>query len=149
MAIIGAPLFYLVLAALYDRRRSSEVENGGHRPPLQDLFLRWDLWLFGLITLVPSMVWYWHAHRIAERFYPHHFFGAGGFQIMGFAWYWQLLRQTAFSSLTLVLFTLAIIGAMVAPRGRFTRLFHWWLAAMLLFVFFVGYGNRHQWYQLP
>jgi hypothetical protein len=34
-------------------------------------------------------------------------------------------------------------------RGKFTRLFHWWFAAMVLFVFFVGWGNRHQWYQLP
>jgi hypothetical protein len=68
---------------------------------------------------------------------------------MGPAWYWQLVRQTAFSSLTLVLFTLAIIGAIIAPRGRLTRLFHWWFVAMLLFIFFVGYGNRHQWYQLP
>src|SRR5205085_8112592 len=81
--------------------------------------------------------------------YPHHFFGAGGFQIMNAAWYWEILRQTAFSTLTLVLFTLAIIGAIVARRGRFTRVFHWWLAAMLLFIVVVGYGNRHQWYQLP
>ncbi len=68
---------------------------------------------------------------------------------MNAAWYGQLVRQTAFSSLTLTLFTLAIIGAIIAPRGKLTRLFHWWLAAMLLFIFFVGYGNRHQWYQLP
>jgi hypothetical protein len=148
-AIIGAPLFYLTVAAVYDRRNSSGEEDGGHRPPLQGLLARWELWLFAAITLIPSAIWYWHAHRIAERFYPHHFFGAGGFQIMNLAWYWQIIRQTAFSSLTLVLFTLALIGAVVAPRGKFSRLFHWWLAAMLLFIVLVGYGNRHQWYQLP
>ena len=134
-AIVGAPLLCLAL-----RRK-----NGGHRPPLQ----RWELWFFAAVTLIPSALWYWHAHRIAEQFYPNHFFGAGGFQIMGLGWYWEIVRQTAFSSLTLVLFTLAIIGAIVAPRGESARLFHWWLGAMLLFVFFVGYGNRHQWYQLP
>ena len=163
MAIIGAPLLYLVVAAVYDRRtvaaslrrgdagdtatqrRGYSDVIGGHRPPLQ----RWELWVFTAITLVPSAVWYWHAHQIAERFYPHHFFGAGGFQIMSAEWYWGIVRQTAFSSLSLVLFTFAVIGAIVAPRGKFSRLFHWWLAAMLLFIFFVGYGNRHQWYQLP
>jgi len=145
MAVVGAPLFYLAVAAVYDRRKSSDAEDGGHRPPLQ----RWEIWFFAAVVLVPSAVWYWHAYRIAERFYPHHFFGAGGFQIMTLAWYWGIVRQTAFSSLTLVLFALAIFGALIGPRGKFVRLFHWWFAAMLLFVFFVGYGNRHQWYQLP
>jgi len=35
MAIIGASLFYLAVAAVYDRRKSSDGEDGGHRPPLQ------------------------------------------------------------------------------------------------------------------
>jgi 4-amino-4-deoxy-L-arabinose transferase-like glycosyltransferase len=145
MAIVGAPLLYLSVAAASDRRGSAETEDGGQRPPLQ----RWELWFFAAVVLLPPAAWYWHAHRIAERFYPHHFFGAGGFQIMNVAWYWQLVRQTVFSSLSLTLFVLAIFGAVIAPRGKNTRLFHWWLGAMLLFVVFVGYGNRHQWYQLP
>ena len=111
--------------------------------------LRWELWFFAVVALVPSAIWYWHAHRIAQEFYPHHFFGAGGFRIMSLAWYWEILRQTVFSSLTLVFFVLALLGAVVAPRGKYSRLFHWWLGAMLLFVFVAGYGNRHQWYQLP
>jgi len=144
-AIIGAPLFYL---ALLKSSRGKFTDGQEHVPPTS-LFARWELWFFAAITLIPSAIWYWHAHRIAERFYPHHFFGAGGFQIMSVAWYWQVLRQTAFSSLTLTLFALALIGALLAPRGKTTRLFHWWLAATLLFILFVGYGNRHQWYQLP
>jgi len=130
-AIIGAPLLYLAVAR--DRK----------------MFLRWELWFFAAIALIPSAIWYWHAHRIAERFYPYHFFGAGGFQIMNAGWYWGIVRQKVFSSLSLVLSAFAIIGAIVAPRGKFSRLFHWWLGAMLLFVLVVGYGNRHQWYQLP
>ena len=148
-AIVGAPLFYLALSqgtAVY----KPPIKNGGLETAAPwKRIVRWELWFFAAITLVPSAIWYWHAHRIAERFYPHHFFGAGGFQIMSFAWYWQILRQTAFSSLTLSLFALALIGALLAPRGKTTRLFHWWLAATVLFIFFVGYGNRHQWYQLP
>ena len=34
-------------------------------------------------------------------------------------------------------------------RSRYSRLFHWWLAAMIVFIIIVGYGNRHRWYQLP
>jgi 4-amino-4-deoxy-L-arabinose transferase-like glycosyltransferase len=148
-AIVGAPLLYLAVnqgAAVYKPPIDGGLETAA---PWKRIVARWELWFFAGVTLVPAGFWYWHAHRIAERFYPHHFFGAGGFQIMSFAWYWHLLRQTAFSSLTLLLFVLAILGALVAPRGKFSPLFHWWLAATVLFIFFVGYGNRHQWYQLP
>jgi 4-amino-4-deoxy-L-arabinose transferase-like glycosyltransferase len=134
-ALIGAPLLCLA------------VRCG--RFSWRDILARWELWLFAAITLIPSALWYWHAHRIAEQFYPYHFFGGGGFRIMSASWYGKIAQQTALSSLTLPLFALAIVGLFVAPRGKYARLFHWWLGAMLVFVFFVGWGNRHQWYQLP
>src|SRR5438270_7803992 len=105
------------------------------------LFLAWQkwrwnflrqasLWLFAAIVILPSFIWYWHAHQIAERFYPHHFFGTGGIQIENFSWYWNILSRTAASSLTPILSVLAIAGLFVAPRGKYTRVCHWWLAAM-------------------
>lgn len=157
-AVVGVPLLYLAVTAPNAFGAGEKaVESfgqtqGGLRPPLQDLLKRltsWELWLFGVVVLVPSAIWYWHAHRIAEAFYPYHFFGGGGFRIMDGAWYWKIAKQTALSSLTPVLFTLAALGAFVAPRGKYTRIFHWWLATMVAFIFFVGWGNRHQWYQLP
>ncbi len=131
-AIIGAPLLFLV----WQKWRWN--------------FLRQRvLWLFAAITILPSLAWYWHAHQIAERYYPHHFFGAGGFRIEDFAWYWKIARLTATSSLTPILSIIAVIGLFVAPRGKQAYFFHWWLAAMILFIIIVGYGNRHPWYQLP
>jgi Dolichyl-phosphate-mannose-protein mannosyltransferase len=168
-AVIGVPLLYLAVAAVYDRRTSSGQGGALSKPPSDDdksedggleaaapwtdvlkrVLTSWELWLFALITLVPSAVWYWHAHWVAETFYPHHFFGGGGSRIMHAGWYWKIAEQTVLSSLTPVLFTLAVLGAFVAPRGKYTRIFHWWLGAMGVFIFFVGWGNRHQWYQLP
>ena len=162
-AVIGAPLLYLAVAAVYDRRRLAHQGGALSKPPSiktapnafgaapwsRNVLARWELWFFAAVTLIPSAIWYWHAHWIAENFYPYHFFGGGGFRIMNGAWYWKIAQQTVFSSLGPVLLALAVIGAFVAPRGKFTRLFHWWLAAMVVFVFFVGWGNRHQWYQLP
>jgi 4-amino-4-deoxy-L-arabinose transferase-like glycosyltransferase len=124
------------------------------------LFLAWEkwrwnfvrqpaLWLFAVVALLPSAIWYWHAHEIALRCYPHHFFGAGGIQIENFAWYLKIARLTVTSTLTPLLFIAAVIGLFAGPRRRHARLFHWWLIAMLLFIVIVGYGNRHQWYQLP
>src|SRR5947207_4861290 len=131
-AIIGAPFLFLV----WQKWRWNFVR----RP---------SLWLFATITILPSIAWYWHAYQIAEKFYPHHFFGAGGIQIENFSWYWKIMRLTGISSLTPVLSILATLGLFVAPREKYTRAFHWWLAAMVLFIVVVGYGNRHQWYQLP
>ncbi len=155
--VIFAPLAYLAVAAVCDRRRNKErrfskpprrsrdrhsLNFGAHRAPLQLIAL-------AAIALLPSAIWYWHAYQIAQRFYPHHFFGAGGIRIESFSWYWHVARQTAVSSLTPVLAIMALMGLFVAPRGKYGRLFDWWLAAMVLFVVVLGYGNRHRWYQLP
>src|SRR5213075_211030 len=66
-----------------------------------------------------------------------------------FSWYWKIVRLTAISSLTPILSVFALAGLFVAPRGKYTGVFHWWLAATILFIIVVGYGNRHPWYQLP
>jgi 4-amino-4-deoxy-L-arabinose transferase-like glycosyltransferase len=116
---------------------------------------RWDfvrqpaLWLFTVVALLPSAVWYWHAHEVAETFYPHHFFGAGGIQIENVSWYAKIARQIITSTLTPLLFLAAVIGSFAARRRKHAGLLYGWLAAMILFIIFVGYGNRHQWYQLP
>lgn len=131
-AVIGAPVLFL---AWGEWRR-----NFLKRPAL---------WLFAAITLLPSVAWYWHAHFIAQRFYPHHLFGEGGLRIESFSWYWDIARETATSSLTPILSIMALIGLLAAPRSKYSGLFYWWLAGMLLFIVVVGYGNRHRWYQLP
>jgi 4-amino-4-deoxy-L-arabinose transferase-like glycosyltransferase len=131
-AIIGAPLACLAL----QRFRYS-------------VFRRLDLWIFAAIVLVPSAVWYWHAYQIATQFYPYHFFGAGGIRIMHASWYSKIAREIATSTLTPIVLLLAIFGAFVARSTMRARFFYWWLVAMILFIIVVGYGNRHQWYQLP
>ena len=112
-------------------------------------FRRPSLWSFAAIALLPSAIWYWHAYLIAQQFYPHHFFGAGGVRIMSVAWYWGILKLTAVASLTLLLVALGILGAIVARSTTSARIFYWWLGPMVIFMIAVGYGNRHPWYQLP
>jgi hypothetical protein len=145
--VIVAPLVCLAVAegAGLSPRGGDHVQGGrGQRPRLQFVF-------FAAIALLPSAIWYWHAHQIAQKFYPHHFFGAGGIRIESLPWYWHIAQQTLVSSLTPVLSVMALVGLFV-PQSRdrrYSRLFHWWLAAMIVFIIIVGYGNRHLWYQLP
>ena len=151
--VIGAPIACLGVAAVCDRRFREIF--GAHRAPLQ-------LLAFAAIALIPSAIWYGHAYQIALQFYPHHFFGAGGVQIMAIGWYLKIAELIVTSTLTPLLFVLGVGGAFVTricperqsnesiPRPRdAARLFHWWLAGMIFFIIIVGYGNRHQWYQLP
>ena len=145
--VILAPLMYLAVAeggGLGSGGRSEAEGDRGQRPRLQ-------LILFAAIALAPSAIWYWHAHRIAQQYYPHHFFGAGGIRIESFSWYWHIAQQTFASSLTPLLSVMALVGLFVRQSRdrRYSRLFHWWLAAVIVFIVVVGYGNRHRWYQLP
>lgn len=136
-AIIGAPLAAMIVAAISNRR------GDGRRPTLQNLAL------FAAITLVPAAIWYWHAYQISVAYYPHHFFGAGGIKIMPFAWYWQIAKELPSLTLTPVVFVLTVAGLYASRRKLEVRPFYWWLAAMVLSVIVIGYGNRHPWYRLP
>lgn len=155
--VIAAPILYLTVAAVYDRRRDRErrfpkstgrsrdrpsLSFGAHRTPLQ-------LAAFAAIVVLPAVVWYWHAYQIAQKFYPFHFFGEGGIRIESANWYFDIVSRLFTSSLTPLLSILALIGLFFVPRETFARVFHWWLFAMILFIVAVGYGNRHPWYQLP
>lgn len=133
-AVIGAPMACVAL------------ERCGRRA-----LTRPAMWLFGVLVLAPSVAWYLHAADIANRFYPHHFFGAGGVRLMPIRWYGKIAARMIASDVTAVPLVLATAGLFLARRYVAPRsfLFHWWLAAMILFVIVVGYGNRHSWYQLP
>lgn len=152
--VIFAPIAYILVGRLCQTPGVSQK-----RPTIYRAIA-----LFAAISLLPSAIWYWHAYQIAERFYPHHLFGAGGIRIESFPWYWGIARQTVTSGLTPVLVIMAIIGLFIPPRSKparsasdaggalqaeYSLLFHWWLAGMILFIIVVGYGNRHPWYQLP
>ena len=116
-------------------------------------FQRFSVWLFAGIALVPAAIWYWHAYQISLAFYPYHFFGAGGVKIMPPGWYWKIAKEIPLLTLTPVLFGLFVVGLFTTWRNeeqcRAAQPFYWWLAAMILFIIAVGYGNRHPWYRLP
>jgi hypothetical protein len=157
--VIAAPLLYLLTTrstlsgslqgeAICRSPQQRAKTAAPWEPSQTGLSASW-LMAFAAIAILPSVAWYWHAYQVSQEFYPHHFFGAGGVRLENFYWYWNIARQIAVWSLTPVLAILALIGLFAAPRGRYGRLFDWWLVAMIFFVVLVGYGNRHRWYQLP
>jgi hypothetical protein len=57
-------------------------------------------------------------------------------------------RRLSTANLTPVV-AAAMVGGLFVPAGKYGRVFHWWLAALIAFVIIAGHGNRHPWYQLP
>jgi hypothetical protein len=144
--VIIAPLVYLAVVAFSGRQNSRKGDLqiapavletaapcvGAWRAPLKFV-------LFTAIALLPSAIWYSHAYEVAQKFYPHHSFGAGGIRIESFSWYGHIGQQTLISSLTPALSVMALVGLFVphSRDRRYSRLFHWWLAAMIVFVIVV------------
>jgi 4-amino-4-deoxy-L-arabinose transferase-like glycosyltransferase len=112
-------------------------------------FRNFKIWLFAAIALLPAAFWYCYSYQISLKFYPYHFFGAGGVRTVSASDYWRIARWIFTSTLTPVLFLLGGVGTFVGKFNARARLFYWWLGSMILFFVVVGYGNRHQWYQLP
>jgi 4-amino-4-deoxy-L-arabinose transferase-like glycosyltransferase len=138
--LIVAPLLCLIVAAVYDSRWRERFD--AYKAPLQ-------LTTFVAVTILPSAIWYWHAYEISVQFYPHHFFGAGGVKIMSLPWYLKIGKEIVTSELTPILCMLGTAGLLLTRSTSRALSFHWWLAAMILFIVVVGYGNRHPWYRLP
>jgi len=148
--LIGAPL-----ACLAFQRFSI--------PPLRlgAAFRNLSLWSFGALALLPSALWYGHAYQIALQFYPHHFFGAGGVQIMSAAWYLKIVKEIVTSTLTPFVFVLGSVGVLVTkPALSVSRMGRSRGRGTLRECSLVARGNdfvhrhrwlrnRHQWYQLP
>lgn len=108
-----------------------------------------QLYGWAAIALLPCLAWYWHAHRISETFYPYHFFGGGGVRIMPIGWYAKIAFKLSTSTLTPVLATAGLLGWWMTRRNKDASPFLSWFMGMAVFVVLVGWGNRHEWYQLP
>ena len=107
--VIVAPLVYLAVVEggdLGSGERSDTEGSRGRRPRLQVI-------LFAAIALLPSAIWHWHAHQIAQQYYPHHFFGAGGIRIEIFLLVLAHCTTDFASSLTPLLSVMALVGLFV------------------------------------
>ena len=116
------------------------------------------LWLFGAITLLPSCLWYWHAHSLYVTY--HNTFGILGAGYSKLAT-WDILSDPAFYVRTMThvakfeltpLVSLAFLYGLLRPsefRPRY--LLHVWCGAVLFYVLVVATGVSigEEWYLLP
>jgi 4-amino-4-deoxy-L-arabinose transferase-like glycosyltransferase len=130
--LIGVPLLYLAW------------EKYGAR-----VLRRKELWAFAALCLIPPIAWYVHSWLVSVGYYPHQHAAEqpGVIDVQG---YGAIVERTATSSLTPLAAAGMLAGIFFPPDGKSGRLFHWWLAAVVFYIFVAGNLNyRHAWYQLP
>jgi 4-amino-4-deoxy-L-arabinose transferase-like glycosyltransferase len=108
------------------------------------------LWVFAIVTMVPPVLWYYHAYQLSTLNPPYHMFGD---KSIGFArgiGYWRILQRTMMEGLSLPIAATVLAGVILAIVRRVGLLFLFWLFGIMLFVIFAGRGNAaHAWYRLP
>ncbi len=134
--------------------------------PLLVLFLaRWGrsapkrpaFWLYGLLVLLPPVLWYAHAHDLYSAYGNTFGVVSGGYgklstlALLARRVFWaRIAGRTALYLLTPAVAVLWAVGLTLRPPGPAGRLFHVWTAALLVYVVLVGRGNFEMGhYQLP
>jgi len=108
------------------------------------------LWIFGAVTLVFPVAWYYHARQLAAGYPPHHLAGEGVLELTTPDRYVDIASRIVTTELTPLVAAAMLIGMLLPTRGRLGRLFHYWLAAVLPLFVLAGAGHwLHPWYQLP
>ncbi|HEY2989184.1 MAG TPA: glycosyltransferase family 39 protein [Candidatus Binatia bacterium] len=129
--ILGLPLLYMA----WERHGT-----GVWRQP--------KVWAFAALALIFPAAWYAHAYLITLSYPPHQFAGSDGIALAEPSFYAFIARRLATSSLTPLVTAGMLTGLFLPVTGKYGRVFHWWLAAICLFIVVAGNGNRHPWYQL-
>jgi dolichyl-phosphate-mannose-protein mannosyltransferase len=130
--IIGLPLLYMV----WERYGGKFLWNKA-------------VWAYAALSLACPLAWYLHAYVISISYYPYHMFGEGLLHLVTADQYLAIVQQTALSGLTPLVAVLLLVGLFVPSHLPFGWLFHWWLAAHVIFIIAAGEGHaRHEWYGL-
>jgi len=117
-----------------------------------------SLWLFCLLTFLPTAAWYAHAHQLG-RAYGNSFriweFGTdkwGNFHFLLRPIYYRVILVDRFAGLVMtpVGFGLFLLGLFGKDGRTRPALYRYWLAALVVYLIIVTRGNLiHDYYQLP
>lgn len=108
------------------------------------------LWTYLVVTLFFPCLWYFHANNIGHTEPPYSMFGKGSVRFERAIVYWNIVKQTALTSLTIPITSMVLAGTILALIRQRATLFLFWFAATVVFVIIFGAGNKdHPWYRLP
>ena len=115
------------------------------------------LWLYLVLALVPSVLWYWHATQLfAETGLTFGIWNRYGYDKWDHSllyeadFYWTLLVRFWHRVYTPIGAVLVLAGLALVPTQRREWTLWVWLGGLVLYVFVIPEGNRRlHYYQLP
>ena len=115
------------------------------------LFMRWEVYVFAAIALLPYLLWKHHIDMHPEgEFATLWLFNEGNIRFTGAYFHWLIydrMNRLIFATGGFVLFWLGIIKGNNQREGLF---YYLWLVAILIFFVVIAKGNvTHDYYQMP
>ena len=114
-------------------------------------------WLFGILSLLPVVLWYYHAHNLYAEYGNTFGILAGGYNkfaradmLLDPGFYSLMAKRILLSVSTPVVFVLFLFGMFRRPSRSIVYTLHWWVAALVVYTLLIAEGNKDMiYYQLP
>jgi 4-amino-4-deoxy-L-arabinose transferase-like glycosyltransferase len=147
-ALVKLPALYLGLPLLF----LTINKFGKH------FLTNWKIWLYVILTFIPVILWYKHAHNLFLQTgltFSIWNFGEDKWGMIGplltFKFYNDIFfKNIAERHLTYAAFILFIWGLFIKRKSSKEKLFDWWLIGVIVFIFIAPQAHLAQeYYQLP
>ncbi|MBM2841089.1 MAG: 2 protein, partial [Bacteroidetes bacterium] len=114
-------------------------------------------WLFGILSLLPVVLWYYHAHTLYLEYGNTFGILSGGYNkfaraelLFGADFYILMAKRILLSVSTPVVFLLFLYGMFQRPSKRIAFVLHVWVIALVIYTLLIAEGNKDMiYYQLP
>jgi 4-amino-4-deoxy-L-arabinose transferase-like glycosyltransferase len=142
------PTLYLGLPLLYLSYRKFS----------KSFLIKWHLWIYVLLLLIPVGLWYYHSHNLfLQTGLTFNIWGFGTDKwgnidlLVTFKFYNDVFfKSIAERHLTYAFFIPFIIGIFIKRKTKFEKLFDWWIISVIIYILIVAKGNQvHEYYNLP
>ena len=145
--LVKVPTLYLGLPLLYLTWQKFGIR----------MFINKRLWLFLVLSLLPALLWYYHAHQIYLTYHNTMGIWSGSSGKWGSLSLWldKSFYQAIFHRLWGIVMTppgflLFVLGLFLKTDKERGYLFHFWLVGLVIYTFILGEANMMQeHYQLP
>jgi len=123
----------------------------------RDTFKRLPFWLFGILSLLPVALWYYHSHTLYATYGNTFGILSGGYNkfaraglLLDVNFYVLMGKRILLSVSSPVVFLLAVSGLFHPPMKRTTFVLFAWAVALVVYTLAIAEGNKDMiYYQLP
>lgn len=114
-------------------------------------------WLFGLLSLLPVSLWYYHAHTLYVEYGNTFGILSGGYNkfaradlLLSLDFYLLMAKRILLSVSTPIIFLLFLFGLFQRQSRSTVYVLHAWAAALVVYMLLIAEGNKDMiYYQLP